>query len=342
MLPSNTFGIEVECYLPEGGSPAACAAAVSARLGSTGACYAEHRNAIDRPHWKIITDGSLGDLVRGIEAVSPVLSGEAGLAQVKAVMDALSDYGCTVSRKCGLHVHVGARDAEITFFRRLFKLYAAYEPIIDSFMPPSRRQSSNTYCRSMTSVSFAAVDRAADVSGLLNLLTTMRNFQRYYKLNLAAYSKHRTVEFRQHSGTLEYNKAANWIGFCLRMVEAAKSEQAAPSTSAAPVNRAKPGSKTHIVGELLLRPEGVSYREALAATGWRQLSLPPIIAACGLNFTTQRTGREVRFFAQAAEASSEVRPTLDNLFRRLNCEPEEQEYFRARVSNLRGAVQWAA
>jgi hypothetical protein len=36
---------------------------------------------------------------------------------------------------------------------------------------------------------------------------------RFRKLNTRAYSRHKTVEFRQHSGTIEAIKIVNWITF---------------------------------------------------------------------------------------------------------------------------------
>ena len=337
-----TFGIEIECYLPEGGSAATAAQAIEARGV---ACAAEHYNHQLRDHWKIVTDGSLGDYARGIEVVSPILRGVESLDMVRRVMGALDDYGCTVSVRCGLHVHVGAgTDADLAFFRGLFKLYAHFEPVIDRFMPPSRRQSANMYCRSMTNVALSDVDRAASLDALLNLTTRQAQVQRYHKLNLAAYRVHRTVEFRQHSGTLDAAKAANWIALCLAMVDAAKAGRTITGTIAArQMNTARAGTKTHAVGELILRPEGATAAEAMAATGLGpRINLRHYARACGLAVTTQRTGNETRYFAQAAAASTTAPATLDGMFDLLGCEETEREFFRARTANLSGGVQWAA
>ena len=42
---------------------------------------------------------------------------------------------------------------------------------------------------------------------------------RYYKMNLQSYSRHQTIEFRQHSGTVEFTKISNWILFLHNLVE---------------------------------------------------------------------------------------------------------------------------
>jgi len=338
-LLDNTFGIEIEFYLPEGGTTIALARAISHRGLS---CVAEVYNHTTRSHWKIVPDRSLDDFARGFELVSPVLTGQAGLDAITIATEVLMDFGCTVSKKCGLHVHVGASGATTAFFKNLLKLYGHFEPVIDRFLPLSRRASNSQWCRSVTNLTFTAVDRALDLDALLALMTPYpRADPRYSKINLAAYRRHRTVEFRQHSGTLEASKTINWTLFCLRMVEAAKRGDGLPVTHSAR-NAAPPRSKAYLVGQMMLRPEGVSGPEAMAATGWPSISLPQQASICGLTFTTQRTGRAVRYFAQAAAASTNVAPSLDRLMDVLGCTDAERAYFRTRTVNLSGPVELAA
>ena len=42
---------------------------------------------------------------------------------------------------------------------------------------------------------------------------------RYYKINSHAYIRHQTIEFRQHSGTTDYEKISNWIAFLAALVK---------------------------------------------------------------------------------------------------------------------------
>jgi hypothetical protein len=343
----TTFGIEIECMLPEDADRHQLARAITRRLRGLNDCRVESYNHGLRTWWKIVTDGSLGDTTRGVEIVAPPLDAAGnGFEQLERVIGAASDFGCTVSRKCGLHVHVGVgRSQPIEFFRNLFKLYATYEPAIDAFMPPSRRASTNMYCRSMTTVSFTAIDRASDLTAILDLTTRVANERRYHKLNLAAVGRHGTVEFRQHSGTLEFPKTKYWTLFCLRMVARAKvgALPIAQRSTSAPLNRARRNSKAYLVGEMLLRPEGVTRAEVMAATGWPSVSLPQQAEACGLSFTTQRTGREVRYFAAAAQASiapSATDTTLDGMIATLALDADEAAYFRRRTSDLSGSDTW--
>lgn len=349
-LPAFTFGVEIECYLPAGTSRDDAARAISARGA---ACNSEHYNHNTRSAWKIVTDGSLQDYTRGCEVVSPVFSGEAGLESLGIVLEALTDLGATVNKECGLHVHVGVGERPASFFKSLWKLYAHFEPVIDGFLPKSRRGSANQYCRSMTRVPFDQIDRAGDLRILLQNLGRhtedhRHDSRRYHKLNYVSYYLYKTVEFRQHSGTLEIKKATNWIAFCLRMVAAAangKTIDTFAATMRTPTNTARPGSKAHLVGQLMLRAEGVTSAEAIAATGWPSISLPQQAAACGLTFTTERMGRTVRYYAnQAATTTAARRPvSLAALMETIEATAAEAAYFRIRTTNLSGdQIAWAA
>lgn len=335
---TTTFGIEIECYLPDGAMPSQAAQAISAR-GI--ACVAEGYNHGTRSHWKIVTDGSLGDVRRGIEVVSPILTGQAGLDSIVLVMEALTDFGCTVSKKCGLHVHVGAANAPIDFFKSLLKLYAHFEPVIDRFMPPSRRASANAYCRSVTSANVARIDAATSLDAVIQTLPAGAMDARYHKLNLTAFRRYQTVEFRQHSGTLESSKAVAWAKFCLRMVAAARAGKSIGAVQAQ-INRARHGTKSRIVGDMAMRPEGVSGSEVKAATGWGSLTVSQLEKATGLRITVVRQGRNARYFAQGGSVVDATPSTFDALMATVEADPSEVAYFRARTAALSAPLAWAA
>lgn len=219
-----TFGIELECIMPPGMTRDDLAAQLTLAGVVTSAEVYGHRLAT---YWKVITDGSLGDYVRGVELVSPVLKGDAGLEQVRQVCRFLTEKKCKVNLKCGLHVHVGAREEGVEFFKNLVHLYAAAEPVIDTFMAPSRRASANSYCKSVRPDLFSLnaatnLDAVARSIGQTPGPSAVRGPGRYSKLNLMSFWQHGTVEFRQHQGTVDQNKAVNWIKFCLRMALAAR------------------------------------------------------------------------------------------------------------------------
>lgn len=324
------FGIEIECFLPDGRTGIQAANALAA-AGIP--CFFESYNHRTAPHWKVVTDGSLGDYTRGIEFVSPVLYGADGLAQVEKVCTALKAFGCTVNKKCGLHVHVGVRGAPLAFFKNLAKLYATYEPVIDGMMPNSRRASHNMFCRSMTALNPRTLETADSFDAVLRAVNGVGHESRYFKLNLSAYRRHSTVEFRQHSGTLEGDKAIKWTALCLKMVATAmKADCAITATSSR--NRARAGSKSRLIGDMMMRPEGVTAREAMTAAGWPSVSLPQQAGICGLAYTTQRTGREVRYFAVTAQTGNDI--NVDTYATLIDATADEKAYMHERTRTLAG------
>ena len=119
-----------------------------------------------RGHWKVVNDGSIRGRGHALEFVSPVLSGQAGLDQVAAFVNALRDIGCAVNTSTGFHVHVGRPSERIDFFKDLLKLYGRFEEAIDSFMPASRRANGAYYCRSVKSIQRDVIDSAVSISDL--------------------------------------------------------------------------------------------------------------------------------------------------------------------------------
>jgi hypothetical protein len=217
-----TFGVEIECYVP------GTHAQVARTISEAGIPVMQDYGHTTRPQWKIVEDGSLRNVgpagLRGAELVSPILKGEDGLEQVRKVCAALVAMGARVNTGCGVHVHVGAREASTTQIRNLCKLFLKYEEQFDAVVPASRRN--NRYCGSNKSRALSTtgnvqalcdrLDRAQAVSSLANIMNgglerAQYNSFRYHKLNLQSYVTHGTVEFRQHSGSIDGVKIAHWV-----------------------------------------------------------------------------------------------------------------------------------
>lgn len=208
-----TFGVEIECV--------DCPIDMiirEVRLNG-GNIHSEAYNHNDNTtHYKIVSDGSLNGN-NTAEIVSPILKGKQGLETLKTVCDSLVCIGANVNRSCGLHVHLDAKKMSITHWRNLFINYARLESIIDSFMPRSRRANNNTYCRSLAlrprfEASIFACNTVQDICALFS--------SRYYKVNVEAYLRHKTVEFRQHSGTTDFQKIYMWLAFLQKLVAFSK------------------------------------------------------------------------------------------------------------------------
>lgn len=206
---TEKFGIEIEAFnVPKADL---CASIKNAGVN----CEIEAYNHRTRPAWKIVTDGS----IRGTEAfevVSPILVGDAGLLQLKKVCITLQIKNAKVNNTCGLHVHFDATEITPEILKNILINYMNFEAEIDKFLPESRRGNTNTYSQSITRHR-TAVENARTMAELIRVFP-----DRYYKLNLKSYSRHNTIEFRQHSGTVEYEKIANWVIFLHNLIDYSK------------------------------------------------------------------------------------------------------------------------
>lgn len=212
-LTSNRFfGIEIEC------KNVSMEAARDALNNAGIPCRIEHYGHSTPTSWKIVPDSSVSD---GFEIVSPKLSGNGGLEQVRKVSAALNEIGARVARDCGFHVHVDATDLSACTLHNVLKRYAAYENVIDTFMPRSRRGNENRYCRN-TSELLGFLHAPTGRSSVREYLSAIDSDRRYYKVNVAAFLRHGTVEFRHHSGTTMANKMIPWIIFCVNFVETSR------------------------------------------------------------------------------------------------------------------------
>lgn len=217
---SRSFGIELEIA----GITTEHALAALRAIGI--AVQHEGYNHTTRAHWKLVSDASVRG---GFEVVSPVLHGEEGITEAMAVAEALSDAGASVNRTCGFHVHFDASDLSVDDVKTILRRYADHESEIDAIMPPSRRGATNYYCRTLVHLPFNRIMQADSISSMAAIMGS-----RYYKVNLEAFLRHGTIEFRQHSGTVNATKIANWVRFLDQFIDACKVRNAV-SASPAPV-----------------------------------------------------------------------------------------------------------
>lgn len=245
ILSRFTFGTEFEFLLPRGEARSS----VVTRLTIAGlSCQDERYNHELRQHWKLTTDGSLGDYNRGCEVVSPVLSGDDGLRAVATVARELRAMRCRITRSCGFHVHVGIGDRGPTWLRRVYATYAAHEHLIDGIVPESRR--SNQFCKTIRHY-VRSVEQQQTIADM-----TAAARDRFCKVNLQAVVRHGTVEFRQHAGTVEADKACSWVKLMLRICAYAEA-------SDGPVQMC--GTLTEFLRMLGCEDDEMSFWEARAA-----------------------------------------------------------------------------
>lgn len=180
-----------------------------------------------RNNWKVVTDGSL----RGsntFELVSPILEGEPGLQKLKTATLITKGLEGKVNKTCGLHVHLDARDFDRKTWIRIFKNYAILESKIDKFMANSRRGNENRYCQSINTTlmnqALNIAENKQELQPTLQCLSDGLGNNRYTKVNIKSFWRHGSIEFRQHQGTMDYEKMKNWILFLARLVEFSKHE----------------------------------------------------------------------------------------------------------------------
>jgi biotin operon repressor len=209
---NRTFGIEVEFI----GSMQRAADALN-QAGIP--CSVQGHNHSVCTAWKVVTDGSVS---AGGELVSPILSGAEGLTTAYKAVRALAAAGLSANRSCGLHVHVGAVDTTSEKRLSIARRYAKFESQIDSWMAPSRRANASRWCQSI-------IGRTEGTNpSILN--------DRYFKVNLTAFSRHQTIEFRQHQGTVNAKKVCNWVKFCVNFVEESLNRLVSPVQQETPVS----------------------------------------------------------------------------------------------------------
>lgn len=201
----RTYGIELEFLRPNNLSQPA----IEKQLAICGLnIKQEQLNHITKPHWKLVSDHSVQSTIKDFdgcnELVSPVLMGRAGLNEIKLVCNVLIKLGCKVNQRCGLHVHHSLKHRNIKDAVRIAKntvfIYHKYKDIFGKMMPHSRRR--NHYCQWWTK---------EELDNLLMATDKIHTDNRYRVINWKAFAKHKTLEFRQHPGTLDPRKIINWI-----------------------------------------------------------------------------------------------------------------------------------
>lgn len=200
-LFARTFGIEIECY---GATRAAITRAV---IAQNQVIYPEAYNHRDRGVAKIVSDASL----TGENTNEVVLPPYSDFDVLEVFCSALKSVGCKVNRSCGLHVHIDARTISPEHATRLINNYRYMYGYIKQILAPSRLASS--FCHLNT--------QATPVTTWRDLLRKYPN--RYQAVNVQAYRRHKTVEFRQHQGSLDFDKIKRWVTFCERLVEVSES-----------------------------------------------------------------------------------------------------------------------
>lgn len=186
-----------------------------------------------------VRDGSLPQ--EGYEINTAPAKDEMFDNQIIEICDSLASAKAFVNRKCGLHVHIDARDMNYYDLRKILQVYWAVEDDMFNMLAHHRREN-NRFC--------LRVKRGQGWSDILNrklsndewraaVMHKMYSFKhnemdkraqngfrthkydnaRYYALNLHSWFFRKTVEFRHHHGTIDKTKILNWAHICEKVID---------------------------------------------------------------------------------------------------------------------------
>lgn len=200
-----TFGVEIETYNVNRDLMVS-----QATFNDLPIRYEGYNHHDSHDTFRFVSDGSISG-INPIECVTPILKGRDGFSALENACKTLNEVGAKVNRSTGLHVHIGAAKLTVEQYINVFANYQMLEAVIDTFMANSRRANNNTYCESIIGKRLANCHTQEDVCNAFGN-------DRYFKVNACSWSRHRTIEFRQHQGSTDYEKISNWISFCAKLV----------------------------------------------------------------------------------------------------------------------------
>lgn len=184
--------------------------------------YHTQRDARD---WHLKSDATLGEY--GMEIASPALKGPEGLEELKRVLSIVVDYGASISRSCGLHVHHDCTQLSDKAFINVYQYYRRCQQGINCFVSASRRVNdpssgghpfSGPINDKLYLDSYEAMKNQLVNNGDRNVV------------NFRSYPLRGTIEFRQHQGSLEYKKIVNWLIFTQSIISWAEWSGTDPMT----------------------------------------------------------------------------------------------------------------
>jgi hypothetical protein len=216
LLPLTSYGLELEGLVKDRNEFYERLKEIGFKVILTG-----YSHEMGNELWKVGDDGSVRRSMndeersnyKSVELTTPKLYSVEGFKKIKMVLDIWNKIGAAVNNSCGFHVHVDASNFTRQDLARLLLVWMRIEPVVYFLVSPSRRE--NSYTRLLRKASYHTIARM--------LFGEINEDDRYHALNLVAFKKYRTVEFRLHQGTTNFEKVKNWTIFCLKLMEKVKS-----------------------------------------------------------------------------------------------------------------------
>jgi len=250
------------------------------------------------------TDGTSGV---DFEIAFPILSVDSELSwyYVNKVLTLLVNNGCSVKRCCGVHCHIGLKPISVNVTNDAFtKLsidkyrdnrtyisqssssfddvldnaiikdvvlrYAIHQLEINKIFPPSR--TNNRFAQGLDLCVDAIRQCDGSISSLMNAIqrhSSTNRRDKFFAINLQSYARYGTIEFRQHSATLERDKVKPFVMMLANMFNHSINNRLLANNSRIerqelPTNPFNPRTKLGLLWSLCKTENGASAREIMA------------------------------------------------------------------------------
>ena len=193
--------------------------------------------------WAVVPDGSIipelegaepsgtGSRFTGIELRTPVFFyTDNAIEEIRQVLKLLTDhFDAFVNTTCGLHVHVGNghEGFPLETMKNFGSLVSSFERQFNSLHPLHRLD--NYYAKPLGRIfpgiaprdRLAAIDRRTSVEEIVlyfNIVEGDNDYATAYNLANLIFTEKKTIEFRQHAGTLDPTETISWVDLVTGLV----------------------------------------------------------------------------------------------------------------------------
>jgi hypothetical protein len=149
----------------------------------------------------------------GREFISPILQGDDGFADIRAMCDIADNRGWSVDSSCGLHIHLDLSNESPEECLRIAYAYRKTYPLWKVFVDERRRNTSMCGSPQYTCADIRTYEHIEDFAEVRD---------RFEFVNWRAYIRHGSFEVRLYPGTLNAREICNWIALHARFMDAVK------------------------------------------------------------------------------------------------------------------------
>lgn len=167
-----------------------------------------------------------GSLSNGAEIRCKPANGDELFNQIDFMCDYLKSVGCATNKRCGLHIHIDARDLNDNDLKKIYMTYSVFQKQL--FKVVNKYRQNNNYCEKLYE------DRLINLmnNNIYNVIYGVNNnriklnnstiydrhsHERYKFINATTFKCLGTIEIRLLEGTLNSEKIKNWIKLNLNL-----------------------------------------------------------------------------------------------------------------------------